>query len=725
MKTYVVVLLILSSNLIFAQNNFYSTLHSSDWEQPMGIAFSSTGKMFVWEKKGMVYTYDGSHKTLILDISQEVGNYGDHGLIGLALDPDFMTNGYFYLFYIVDRHHLLYYGTPDYDPSADIYHQATISRVTRYTANINDNFNSVDINSRKILIGESISTGFPIIGGGHSGGGITFGKDGTLLIACGDTGADDESSNDVQAYNDGIMTSQELTKFRPLILESLNGKIVRIDPNTGDGLPSNPFYDANNPRSKQSRIWATGFRNPFRMTLKPNTGSHNPTDANPGTFYVADVGEVVFEEINAVSGAGKSYGWPNWEGMDYNYIWYNPNYDFITPTKPAIAWEHPPAVNVKTNHEGIIHSIGEGGFIGDGFNGSASIGGIWYNGSSLPSIYQNTFIAGNFDYENPGWIKSFHFDEDDGGLEFNHVLSVSGLTHIAYNEFSDMIYYISYPDKIYQLRYGSSNLPPTAVISKNLTYGTSPLTVEFDASQSSDPENGQLSYLWDFGDGSNSTLINPTHTFLSTNGSSPQKFTVSLIVVDDQNQSKTTTSVISINNTPPTIASLSIDNMDFFANVGQTHLLVSAVVNDIEHTDSQLTYKWDVALHHNTHHHSEPSVFTNTINAVLENVPCDNNLYYYKISLTVTDAAGLSSSRSKSLYPTCCFSSLSLVNPTDNYNSTTVKKLESSSNTEAQNIINAGAKVIYDARNSILLKPGFQANSGATFSAYIDGCGNK
>ena len=725
-KTLLLLLLFLFVNSVFGQNGFIETVHSTGWNQAIGLTFSSTGKMYVWEKQGKIYTYVGANKTLVLDISEEVGNYGDHGLTGVVLDPDFVMNGYIYLYYMVDRHHLLYYGTSNYNPNANIYHQATIGRVTRYTLDSNNGFNSTLYNTRKILIGESITTGFPIIGGGHSGGGIVFGKDGTLLVGCGDTGVNDESTNATQAYNDGIITAAEQTRFRPLILQSLNGKIVRIDPQTGDGIPSNPFYDSNAPRSSQSRIWATGFRNPFRMSLRPNTGSHNPADANPGTLYVGDVGEVYFEEINAVSSGGKSFGWPNWEGMDYNYQWYTPSYDFITPTKPAIAWQHPPSGNVKTSKNGVVYSIGTSQFQGTAFDGAASIGGTWYTGSSFPSQYQNTYISGNFDYTTSGWLKSFTFDANDGGTKVTDLRTVYGLSYIAYNPVLDAIYYTQYPDKIIKLSYGPlGNNPPIAIINKDKTYGASPLTIQFNGSQSYDPENGSLTYLWNFGDGTaTSTAANPLHTY-NTGNNTPTQYTVTLTVKDNNNLTNTVTTIVSVNNTPPTITSLSIDDMDFFANVGQTPLSVSAAVNDLEHSGSQLTYQWDVALYHNTHNHPEIPVYTTSINTVLENVPCDGNLYFYKIVLTVTDAAGLSTSRSKSVYPTCCYSVVSLTSPIDNYATGTLKKIESSSTTEAQNIIDSGAKVLYDAKNSILLKPGFQVNSGATFSAYIDGCGNN
>src|SRR6185295_13380272 len=81
-----------------------------------------------------------------------------------------------------------------------------------------------------------------------------------------------------QALIDGIIRPEEnVGAFRSQMLNSFNGKLLRIDPQTGDGIPSNPFYSASEPRAPHSRVWALGFRNPFRFSIKPNSGSSKPS----------------------------------------------------------------------------------------------------------------------------------------------------------------------------------------------------------------------------------------------------------------------------------------------------------------------------------------------------------------------------------------------------------------------------------------------------------------
>ncbi len=93
------------------QSGFASVVVSNQWNEAVGLTFTKDGiDMFVWERGGKVYAVTGGIKRLVLDISEEVGAWHDHGLLGFALHPQFDQNGYIYLLYLVDRHHLINYG---------------------------------------------------------------------------------------------------------------------------------------------------------------------------------------------------------------------------------------------------------------------------------------------------------------------------------------------------------------------------------------------------------------------------------------------------------------------------------------------------------------------------------------------------------------------------------------------------------------------------------------
>jgi len=95
-------------------SNFNIQSYKTGLSEVEGLRFDSSGQVYVWEKAGKVWVIDTNGvkiSTPLLDITEEVGNWRDHGLNGFALDPDFRTNGFFYLFYTVDRHYLMNFGT--------------------------------------------------------------------------------------------------------------------------------------------------------------------------------------------------------------------------------------------------------------------------------------------------------------------------------------------------------------------------------------------------------------------------------------------------------------------------------------------------------------------------------------------------------------------------------------------------------------------------------------
>src|SRR5205809_601799 len=166
---------------------------SGPWTEAVGLTFepeqqTAGGRMYVWERGGRVWIVENGVKLSppLIDISEEVGGWRDFGLLGFALHPNFRQNGYIYLAYTVDHHYLTKFGTSKYNSTSNEYFMATIHRVTRYTAVASNDFRSVDPASRKVLVGESITNGFPSLYQSHGIGSVVFGSDGTLLVSCGD-----------------------------------------------------------------------------------------------------------------------------------------------------------------------------------------------------------------------------------------------------------------------------------------------------------------------------------------------------------------------------------------------------------------------------------------------------------------------------------------------------------------------------------------------------------
>ncbi len=699
-----------------AQNvppGFVDSLVRGGWDQAVGVVFAEDGRAFVWEKAGRVWMiHEGeAHDHPVIDISEEVRNWRDFGLLGLALDPDFVNNGRVYLSYIVDYHHLAYFGTPQYNEAADDFTRDSIGRVTRYTLDATDEYHTVVAGSRAVLIGETASTGVPITHQSHSLGAMVFGEDGTLLLATGDGASYEDvdtgglrtgSSN--TALADGILAPfEDVGALRAQMVQSHSGKILRIDPETGDGLASNPFYDAAHPRDPRSRVWALGNRNPFRMTIRPGTGASNPGVGDPGTLYIGDVGWLTFEELNVAPAGGFNFGWPLFEGLVSNSnfqlattanllapnplaggacggfvpfrnllvqdvlvspSWPNPcNSSVQLPgslflfehARPAIEWGRgmPFRCGGYTGNLAAAVNVGAPGapVAGTGFvpGGTSSTGGAWYTGAAFPGAYANSYYHADFV---GGWIHQFLFDSNDQPTEVRaFATNLGAIVDVEYNTFDQSLYYLAFTNEgdsvLRRISYGLDT-PPVAVAAPEVSFGALPLTVSFTSAGSSDPENGALTYLWDFGDGATSSLPNPSHTF--TGGAGPRRFDVTLSVTDAVGNIATRRLLVSGNNTPPQVSITSpVDGASF--PDGTFTLPLRASVIDAEHAGADLSCRWQAQIRHNTHTHPEPIIAECEPDIVLDGAGHSGETFYWQFRLTVTDAAGLSTVATAAIYP--------------------------------------------------------------------------
>ncbi|HVU65446.1 MAG TPA: PQQ-dependent sugar dehydrogenase [Phycisphaerales bacterium] len=248
-----------------------SQLLTSAIDQPICIttAPGDTQNLYVCERPGRVRVVDKDSGELaastILDVSADVSQDGDNGLLGLAFDPAFTTNGYFYIDYIdnANNFNLVRYHLNPGDAAADPDSAYTIWRFVR-----------------------------PF---GHNGGWIGFSPtNGNLYISSGDgdTGATPDFAGRAQT-----------------IVNQKMGKILRIDPRSDD-FPADPdrnyHIPADNPfvaGPGDPEIWSYGVRNPWRCSF----------DRATGDFYFGDVGNNSWEEIDvepAASAGGRNYGWP-------------------------------------------------------------------------------------------------------------------------------------------------------------------------------------------------------------------------------------------------------------------------------------------------------------------------------------------------------------------------------------------------------------------------------
>jgi uncharacterized repeat protein (TIGR01451 family) len=428
---------------------------------------------------------------------------------------------------------------------------------------------------------------------------------------------------------------------------SYSGKILRLDPATGNGLPSNPYWNASQPKSIASRTWARGLRNPYRMTHVPETGSHSPADGNPGVFLLGDVGWSSREEMDVVNAPGMNFGWPKYEGMTYQPGYNNPAYTPSQHDRPKMDWRND---NARGLVNGSIVNVGSTTLPGSSFLGNASTGGVWYHKNDFPATWHDTYFHADY---GAGWIKNFRFDANYNPLEVRNFINVAGAcVFLNSHPTQGGLWYVRWPDQIRRVTFtGTTNHAPVAFASADVTYGNSPLTVNFSSFNTYDQNGGALSYLWNFGDGTTSTQPNPSHTF--TSGAAAAGFAVTLTVTDNTGLTGTASLNVSTNNSPPVINSTSVDAVNTFNPVLITNLALTANVADANHNANQLDYTWEILLYHNEHNHPVQTFNFPAANVNITPVECYNASYWYRIKLKVTDPAGASDFYQKDIFPGC------------------------------------------------------------------------
>ncbi|MEQ6902947.1 PQQ-dependent sugar dehydrogenase, partial [Nocardioides sp. YIM 152588] len=523
----------------------------------VGLTFAPDGRMFVWQKNGVVRVVeDGALlSTPFVDLSDHVNTFDDRGLWGLALDPDFESNGFVYLSYT-------YEAAGDPNDSG-----AKTARVTRVTVDPSDP--DVALPGETVIMGSvgaapcsAQPAGADCLAadaGSHSVGGLHFLDDGTLLVGMGD-GADGGATDPLP--------------LRAQDLDSANGKILRI--NTDGTAPSdNPFYDGTD--SVRSKVWLYGVRNAFGFDVQPGTGD----------IWFGDVGWNTWEEVNRGT-EGSNHGWPCWEGNEVN-----------TTYQTTSVCANLAQSSVTMPYDAYAHSTGA----------SAVIGGPFYDGTAYPQEYRgNWFYA---DYTG-SFIKRVTFDGDDNptGIE---TFATEVDSPVALSVGPDgLLYYLSFATgEIRRIR----STGPTVVASATPAYGPAPLAVSFSSAGTTSPAGGALTYDWGFGDGTGSTEANPTHTYT---GTSVQAYTAILTVTDSEGISGSATASVTVNSTPP-VPTISQPADGTPVEPGQTVTFLGGATDAEEGDVPPSGLSWTVLLHHNEHVHQFVTVAGDGGSFVAEN----------------------------------------------------------------------------------------------------------
>lgn len=545
--------------------NFQDKIVLQGLTNPTVLKFSPDGRIFVGEKSGVIKVFDSLTDTtpdVFADLSPKVNNYWDRGLLGLELHPNFPATPSVYALY---AHEAPIGGTaPTWNdqcpsPPGPTTDGCLVSgRLSKLTADGN-----VMTGVEQVLI-EDWCQQYP----SHSVGSLLFGRDGMLYVSggegasfntvdygqlggttgasrpnpCGDPPSPAGTALTSPTAQGGALRSQSARRTGAAVL---GGSILRVDPQTGQGLPDNPFASSTDPNKR--RIVAYGLRNPFRFTQRPGTDE----------LWVGDVGWSTWEEINrlvspigAATPAGapeRNFGWPCFEGagVQSGYAGLTQCGElYTTPPQqaaPYFAYRHRQCVVAVTNCD-------------DGLRGSSVTGVAFYPSGSYPTTYTGALFFADHS-RNEIWAMM----PGVGGLPntaavqcfvcANTGAKAANPVDLKIGPNNDLFYVDMEGGAIHRITYTSGNQAPTARISADKTSGASPLTVAFDGSGSTDPEGFPLTYSWDldgngtFGDATTATT---SHTYQA--GGVHQ---AALRVTDNQGASNTATIAITVGNSPP------------------------------------------------------------------------------------------------------------------------------------------------------------------------------
>ncbi|KAB8166332.1 carbohydrate-binding protein [Streptomyces sp. 3MP-14] len=488
-------------------NNFDKVTLDDNTADPMELDVADDGRVFYAQRGGELKVFDPATNSTSTAGTLDVYTGGEDGLVGLALDPDFATNGWIYL----------YYAPADSEED--------INRLSRFTVESN----TLDVASEQTVIEVPAYRDRTYPEPGHTGGSVAFGPDGSLYLSTGDD-VPPNLSSDWQGYApiDWREGEEMLDAARTAgNTNDLRGKILRVVPSDDGGytIPEGNLF-AEGTESTRPEIYAMGFRNPFRFSVDPETGYVHVADYGPDRGGpTTDRGPEGLVEYNIIEEPG-NYGWPFCHGNNQPYAPYNPDtgevgekFDCDNLTNPSpnnTGLEQLPPVRQPDVWYGYgvspeFPELGEGG--------SGPMGGPVYRydpDNPSPTKFPEYYDGTQFLFEwTRNYIKEIPLTSDGGAVlnQINDFLPTEEFVKPMDLTFGPdgSLYVLEWGSEfgggnsdsgLYRIDYAPNGRAPIAEASASTTSGPAPLTVEFSAEGSSDPGGGELTYEWDFeGDG--------------------------------------------------------------------------------------------------------------------------------------------------------------------------------------------------------------------------------
>ncbi|MDH2430782.1 PQQ-dependent sugar dehydrogenase [Sphaerisporangium sp. TRM90804] len=627
--------------------------------EAMSLAVLPNRSVLHTARDGTVRVTDAAGNTKVA-ARLSVYTHDEEGLQGVAVDPNFATNRYIWL----------YYSPRLSTPTGDAPGTGTQAQFDQWKGHLNlsrftlRSDETVDLSTEKVVLEVPNDRGQCC----HVGGDIDFDAAGNLYLTTGDDTNPFESSSYTPIDERTNRNPQYDAQRSAANTNDLRGKVLRIKPQA-DGtytIPSGNLFAPGTARTRPE-IYAMGLRNPFRMSVDKATGivylgDYGP-DAGSTNSSRGPQGQVEFNRITAPG----NYGWPYCTGTNTTNETYN---EYTFPSGPSGSKYNcsggPTNNSFRNTGLGTLPPakpswIRYGGDAGSppefGGGGESPMGGPVYrydpnlaSSVKFPQYLDGRYFAGEYGRR---WIKAIEVRSDGGYGEISAFpWTGTQVMDMAFGP-DGALYVLDYGtgsnnQALFRIEYiGNANRNPIARAAADKTSGPAPLTVNFSSAGSSDPEGGALSYSWNFGDGTTSTAANPTKTY-GTNGS----YTATLTVRDPQGLPGTASVTVNVGNSAPAISLAQPGDGRLFSFGDSVPFQVTGSDAEDGALDcSKVTVTY--FLGHDSHRHqiTEQTGCTGSIT-----VPADGehdaaaNLYGVFVA-SYTDNGGLTSTSTRTLQP--------------------------------------------------------------------------
>jgi len=533
---------------VYDENRFSATVLAERLTRPLELDVAPDGRVFFVELDGLLKIYHPESSNVTIAAELEVFAEQEAGLIGLTLDPSFPENQWIYLMY-----------SP---PSSEF--------VGQYVSRFVMKGDVVDRDSEKVMLKIPVHRDECC----HHAGSLEFGPDGNLFISTGDNTHPGGASGGYAPLDEREGQHAYDAQDTAGNTNDLRGKILRIRP-TVEGsytIPGGNLFAEGGEIEGLPEIYVMGCRNPWRMNVDQRTGYVYWGEVGPDAGGEGPRGPRGFDELNQARAAG-NFGWPFFIANNRPYA----DHDYITgKTGPLYEVERPMNVSPSNTGSELLPSpqpawiyypyaaSEEFPMLGNGGR-TACAGPVYHfdpaleSHTKLPQELDNSLIM--FDWQRT-FIKRVKLDAD------SDIVSIDPfLTQIPIKRPVDMrigpegaLYVLDYGEtwginedaKLLRIDYFTGNRPPDAVITSAAgTVGKHPFEARFRASDSSDPDAGDvLQYQWSVTPGPFDPQAGEQAEFTFVQ---PGNFEVKLQVKDPSGLVDSETVMLAIGNAPPAI----------------------------------------------------------------------------------------------------------------------------------------------------------------------------